>query len=148
MNRCLTLPFGMFRFCRLFAALAAVAQVRRSGREKFVGGEVDPAEQLAGVVAGRDAFLFRHAEIVSGDQHLHIAHDLDDGEQPDGDVHVVPLRSGIELPAVSPADALGDPAVGLAAAQRSVAQLCRQRNRFRDLCFQAQMETFFYTNSA
>lgn len=128
--------------------LAAAAQVGGFGREELAGGEVDAPEQLAGVVAGSHALLLRDAEIVGRDQHLHIAHDLDDGEQPDGDVHVVPLRSGIEFPAVSPADALGDPAVGLAAAQRSVAQLCRQCNRFRDLCFQAQMETFFYTNSA
>ena len=68
------------------AASSPVAQIRGAGREKLVGGEFNAPEQLAGIVAGRHAFLFRDTEVVGRNQHLHIAHDLYDDEQADGGV--------------------------------------------------------------
>ena len=53
---------------------------------------------------------------------MHIAHDLDDDEQPNGDVHRVLLGAAVEVAAVALADALGDAAIGLAAAGGMLAQ--------------------------
>ena len=65
----------------LILSAAATAAVARFRREKLVGREINLAEQLAGVVAGGDAFLIRNAEIKRGNEHLHIPHNLHDGKQ-------------------------------------------------------------------
>ena len=55
--------------------------------EEFVGGEINPAEQFAGIVAGSDALLLRNTEIISGNHHLDVPFDLYDGEDTDGGVN-------------------------------------------------------------
>ena len=68
---------------------ATTAAVARFRREKFVGREINLAEQLAGIVAGGDAFLIRNAEIKRRNEHLHIPHNLHDGKQADRHVYGV-----------------------------------------------------------
>ena len=53
---------------------------------------------------------------------MHVAHHLHDDEQPNGDVHRVLLGAAVEVAAVALADALGDAAIGLAAAGGMLAQ--------------------------
>lgn len=108
---------------------AAAVVVPHLGREKFIRGEFDAPEQLAGIIRGGDALLAGDAEIVGGDEHLHVAHNLHDGEQPDGDIHRAGLRTGFKLAAKPPANAVGNPAAGVAAAAAAVAQPRGQGNR-------------------
>jgi hypothetical protein len=56
------------------------------GREELVDGEMDPGEELAGILlVGSDALLIRHAVVVGRDKQLRVALQLDDGELAEGD---------------------------------------------------------------
>ena len=60
--------------------------------EKFVKGERNFFEQVAGaVVAGGGALFLRYTEIVCGDQELNTPLDFHTGEQADGNEHPFPL---------------------------------------------------------
>ena len=95
--------------------------------------EINLAEQLAGVVAGGDAFLIRNAEIKRGNEHLHIPHNLHDGKQADRHVYGVFLLYRFKRAAVTACNAVRDHAAGLAAAAAVLAKLCGKRHRLRDL---------------
>lgn len=61
----------------VFATAVALADL---WREKLIGGELDPAEQLTGVIGCCHTFLFRDTEIIRRDQHLDIAYNLYNGK--------------------------------------------------------------------
>lgn len=69
----------------LAAAAAGIAFVVHLGREELVHRETHLFEQIAGIVARRAAFLGGHTEIINGNKHLDIAHELDNGENPERD---------------------------------------------------------------
>ena len=69
------------------AAMVIAVNVGDLRWEEFVGGEINPAEQFAGIVAGSDALLLRNTEIVSGNHHLDVPFDLYDGKDTDGGVN-------------------------------------------------------------
>ena len=69
------------------AAMVIAVNVGDLRWEEFVGGEINPAEQFAGIVAGSDALLLRNTEIISGNHHLDVPFDLYDGEDTDGGVN-------------------------------------------------------------
>ena len=50
------------------------------GREKFGYGEAYLSEGVAGIFRIAGAFLCRHAEVICGNQHLHISFKLNDRE--------------------------------------------------------------------
>lgn len=100
--------------CALLAA-AAAALVVDLGREELVHGEAHLLEQVAGVVARRAALLGGHAEIVHRHEHLDVAHELYDGEDPDGHEDELAVPSVAEMAAVPFADAVGDVAAAAAA---------------------------------
>ena len=62
------------------AAMVIAVNVGDLRWEEFVGGEINPAEQFAGIVAGSDALLLRNTEVISGNQHLNVAYNLYNGE--------------------------------------------------------------------
>lgn len=119
-------------FLGIAATAVILAAVVHFGREELVGGKVDPAEHLARGIRRRRAFLFGDAEIIGGNQHLHIALDLHNGKNADGDVNHLAAAGGGKLAAVAPADAIGNAAAGLAAVA-PVAQFRRQADGFRHL---------------
>ena len=73
--------FGRSLFCVLPAA-AAAALSGDIGREELVDGELDVAEDLAGIVlaAAAGALLLRQAVVIDWDQKLGIPLQADDGE--------------------------------------------------------------------
>src|SRR5699024_12815993 len=64
---------------------AAAAELIFLGREKFVNRETNLAERFARVVGVTAALFLRNAEIVSGNEHLHVTFELYDCENTDGD---------------------------------------------------------------
>ena len=103
----------------LFAAKAAAGAfvaVRCSGgygvgREKLPYGEVDAAEDAAGIFAAGNAagaLLFRHTVVVHGDQQLGIPFQTDNGELTEGDVNSPVFTAAGKLAAKAAADEAGD----------------------------------------
>ena len=118
------------------AAMVIAVNVGDLRWEEFVGGEINPAEQL-GIVAGSDALLLRNTEIVSGNHHLDVPFDLYDGEDTDGGVNDLIGIFHAEASAVPSANAVGNSAARLAAAGSSFAEPGGQTHRLRYLhaCF-------------
>lgn len=51
------------------------------GREKFINGEVDPLEQIAGVVVScADTFFLRNTEVIARNHQLNLSLQFNDGE--------------------------------------------------------------------
>ena len=119
------------------AAMVIAVNVGDLRWEAFVGGEINPAEQFAGIVAGSDALLLRNTEIVSGNHHLDVPFDLYDGEDTDGGVNDLIGIFHAEASAVPSANAVGNSAARLAAAGSSFAEPGGQTHRLRYLhaCF-------------
>lgn len=99
----------------LAAAAAGIAFVVHLGREELVHRETHLFEQIAGIVACRAAFLGGHTEIINGNKHLDIAHELDNGENPERDKDDFAVPSVGKGAAVPLADAVGDVAATAAA---------------------------------
>ena len=70
---------------RLCGFTATVLLVMRG--EESVHGELNFTEGFARIIGIATAFFLRNAEIVSGNEHLHIALQLDNRENTDGDRH-------------------------------------------------------------
>ena len=66
---------------RFFFILAGTTVVAL-GREKLVYGEAHLFKDIAGVLGVGTAFFRWHTEIVDGHQHLYVANELYDGEDP------------------------------------------------------------------
>ena len=86
----------------------------RLRREELVGGEINAAEHVTRTVGARRCALFlRNAEIVRGNQHLHIAGNLNDRKQAEGDINAAAARV-VKAASVMTADPLRDTAAGIA----------------------------------
>ena len=93
-------------------------------------------EEIAGILAGGGALLVGHAIVVHGHQHLHVANQLDDGEDTDGDHHQLAVGAIHKVAAVPPAEVGGNaPAVTaiVAAAITAIHQPPVQHHRLRHL---------------
>ena len=55
--------------------------------EEIRGGEFKAGEYVAGAICGILALLFGYAEIINGNQHLHVSDKLNDGEKSQGYKH-------------------------------------------------------------
>lgn len=121
------------------AAMVIAVNVGDLRWEEFVGGEINPAEQFAGIVAGSDALLLRNTEIVSGNHHLDVPFDLYDGEDTDGGVNVsmqklppyrLQMQSGIlqqgSQQQVLPSQSLADRPTGCATCTLAFGRLCTE----------------------
>lgn len=78
-------------------------------------------EQVAGVVGGRAAFLGGHAVIVHRHQHLHVADELHNGEDTDGNVNNTAVGIVAEVAVVAAGYALRDAAASTAAVASAAA---------------------------
>lgn len=113
-------------------AMALTEGISGLGREKFIGREINAAEHIAGTVGGGGgALLLRDAEIVRRDQHLHIAHNLHDGEQPHRDINAA-AAVAVEPTAVPAADPVGNMAAGVTV-RAAVLHIGGQTDRLRYL---------------
>ena len=118
-------------------AAASVVKIAHSGREKFIGGEVDLTEQLARVVGRGDAFLIRDAEVIGRNQHGYVAYNLYNGKNTDGSVNNFLRIAAIESTVQTLADFFRQAAAtGFAAAAR-FANSRGKTDRIRNLnnCF-------------
>lgn len=101
--------------------LAAVAAGEAVGWEKFVHGELDVAEDLAGVLLAAGAtgtLLLRHAVVVGRHEELSLPLQADDGELAQGDIDPLVLPAEAQIAAKAGADTgrdLGELAVAGAA---------------------------------
>ena len=79
------------------------------GREELVDGELDMAEDLAGIIlaaaAVAGALLFRHTIVVDRNEKLGIALQADEGELAKGDIEPLALAAEAQLAAEAGADA-------------------------------------------
>ena len=81
---------------RLGGFATAVLLVMR--REESVHGELNFAEGFARVVGITTALFLRNTEIIRGNEHLHIAFQLNDRENPDSNRHnLVFAHSGAHI---------------------------------------------------
>lgn len=112
---------------------ASTATVTGFGREEFIGRELDAAEELTGVIGRSFTFFLRYTEVVSGNQHLHIAHDLYNDEQANSCINCASAVGGFKVAAIPFADTFGNPAAGFAAVVACITDSCRQCDRLCDL---------------
>ena len=119
-------------------AVAATATAVILGREKFIDREAHFAEQIAGIVGCRAAALLtRHAVVVNRHQHLHIADELDDGKDTDGDIDDLAVGLVTEVAAVLIADTLRNASASATAvavaAVTGLAHACGENDGFCNL---------------
>ena len=112
--------------------VTTAATVSGFRREKFICWEFNPLEKLARIIGCGDTFFFGNAEVVGRNEHLYIAHNLDNGEQSDCHIHSTRLHAGIKVSSIPTANAFRDPATGFGMA-RAVAQACGKTNGFGNL---------------
>ena len=124
-----TIFYGESGRCQLSRASAS----SRIRREELIRGKFDPAEQVTGVLRIGDAFLIRDTEVIGGNQHLYVAHNLHDHKDPQRDQNAAALRAGVQFFAEMAADALGDPAAGFTARKGLVGQACGKGDGLGDL---------------
>ncbi len=104
----------------------------RLRREELVGGEINAAEHVTRTVGARRCALFlRNAEIVRGNQHLHIAGDLNDRKQAEGDINTAAARV-VKAASVMTADPLRDTAAGIAV-RAAILNISGKTDRLRHL---------------
>lgn len=110
------MPADFSRHFCLFAATALVTFIARW--EELINRKAHLAEQFARVVGRRAALLVRQTVVVNGDEHLHVAHQLHNGENTDCDIDET-LTIFSEVSAVGRADVFGDIAAAATAASAS-----------------------------
>ncbi len=105
-------------------------------REELVNRETHFFEHIAGVFGVRAAFLSRHTEIVDRHQHLHVANELNDSEDAQGDQDnlfgIVVHKATAETFTYAYRNARCT-AIAAATAVAFFNQSCRQHDRLRNL---------------
>ena len=116
----------------LFRCVLAVEHTRR---EEFVGREFNTFEKLAGIVGGRGAFFFGHAEVVDRDEHLDVTSQLYHGKQPKCDqYHAASARAArIQYAADGGGDSFGNVIGARARGRAGHARTGRQNDGIDDL---------------
>ena len=104
-------------------------------RKKLIRRKLDSTEQFTRVIGRADTFFFRHAEIICGDQHLHIAHQLYNGKNTDRRQHNSIACCLIETAVKCGTDFLRNAArwTTLTATAMRICQFCRKSDRICDL---------------
>ena len=119
----------------------------RLRREEFVGGKSMRLTISQGLwTTGACAFLFGNAEIVSGDQHLHIADNLHNCKQTERDINAA-AAGAVERAAVAAADPIRNTAAHLAGGA-AILQVSGKRNGLRATCTVALGSTRLHTGSS